>query len=107
MYAQNNNILSHLLDLVHYEACSAYRISSKIKQQYMGGLVSQIPDDINFTLSTLLQIFGYNDCVFKILFVAQIDAVGKAKYFYYVDGLMTTNGFYIKLVKPVIFQHLY
>lgn len=40
MYAQNSNILSHLLDLVHYEACSAYRISSKIKQQYMGGLVS-------------------------------------------------------------------
>ena len=39
--------------------------------------------------------------------MTQIDAVGKAKYFYYVDGLMTTNGFYIKLVKPVIFQHLY
>ncbi|CAL6033252.1 Conserved_hypothetical protein [Hexamita inflata] len=100
--------LSYMLDLIHYEIMAAPKLQLKKGQSFpAGGIVLQLPDDINFTLSALLPLLGFQDCLFRVLYYIKVNEQSKQSTKFFVDGIMSTSGFYFKFAYPLIYDHIY
>ncbi|KAH0570332.1 hypothetical protein SS50377_28307 [Spironucleus salmonicida] len=97
--------ITYLLDLMWYDSHSTPLLE---KSKYAGkaAIVTQLTDDVNLTLCTLLTQLGFPDSMFNILYFLAKTEGGTPYGCYYIDGIIQSNATYFKFAYPLIYRSL-